>query len=254
MIKFLKKRWVVKKFLIISGVLFFLGCSNKNYVLFQGDNNLTISNQKIKVQKYNVHYEYKIQPGDVVSVVVMNHPELSTSSTNEIQGLKVYPDGSINLPLIGFVKIAGLTQREATDILTKKYKEYLKKPYVKVDVLSKKVFVLGEVNKPGPILLQKDYTSLINIIASSGGFTEEADRKCIKIISNEGNYTKVRIIDMTKISSIDANSIILKPNDIVYIQPHNLKPTDVKIGAMQPIVSFLNSILSTIVDLKIITK
>ena len=245
----------MKKFLLIGGILIFLtGCSNKDYILFQGDKNLSVNNQKIKVKKYNIHYEYKIQPGDIVSVVVMNHPELSTPSTNEIQGLKVYPDGSVNLPLIGFVKIANLTQREASEVITQKYKEYLKKPYVKVDVLSKKVFVLGEVNKPGPILLEKDYTSLIDVISSSGGFTKDANRKYIKIISNEGNYTKLTVVDMTKISSVEANNIILKPNDIVYVQPHDLKPTDVKIGAMQPIVSFLNSVLSTIVNVKILTK
>jgi len=128
--------------------LFFLGCvSKEDYILFQNDlNNNKKTVKKTKTPRYV--FQYKIVPNDRLNVTIFNHPELSTSTTN-IKGVLVYPDGTVSLPLIGEVKIAGLTERKASKKLQKLYARYLKKPFVKLDVLSKKVYVLGEVKQPG---------------------------------------------------------------------------------------------------------
>ncbi len=245
----------MKKYLFLMAV-FFIGCSNKEYILFQKDKNITkplktnLENKKPK----KIVYEYKIMPGDLVSVTVFNHPELSTTNGTEIKGIPVYDDGKIHLPLIGFVEIAGLTQKEATLKIQKLYSQYLKKPYVQLNVLTKKVYVLGEVNKPGVVLLDKDYTTLIEAISAEGGFKDTARRDKIIIISGGLENPEIREVDLTKISSLNYKNLLLKPNDIVYVQPNNMKPLDVKIQGVQPIVSFVNSILSTMVNVKILTK
>jgi len=256
------------KFILFIFVIFFLGCSTKdNLTLF--NNNLNDINHNLSKTAYKsnipINYQYKIQPEDIVNITIFNHPELNSIINNTINndnlnktalnGVKVYPNGTINLPLIGLVKIAGLTEEQASNKLMKLYSQYLKKPYIKVEVMNKKIYVLGEVKHPRVINISpQDYISLIAAISDSGGLTDEAKRNEIKIISGYKSHPVVRIIDLTKLSPTDINNLILKPNDIVYVPPVKSKAIDVKIRGMQPIASFINSILSGMVDVKILNK
>jgi len=234
-------------------VLLFLGCNaKKEYILFQNDINATKKPAK-KTNKIRYIYQYKIVPSDRLSITVFNHPELSTSATN-IKGIPVYPDGTVSLPLIGEVKVAGLTEREASQKIQKLYAQYIKKPYVKLEVLTKKVYVLGEVRQPGIVQLSGDYTTLIEAISQKGGLNDTAMRKNILIISGGFDSPTIRQVDLTKISSLNYKNLLLKPNDIVYIQPMGTKPLDVKIQGVQPILGFINSVLSTFVNIKIIAE
>ena len=246
----------MKNILFVLFLLFLFGCSAKEeYILFQDVNSTESSNpspQKLQTTKYV--YQYKIMPGDRLSIVVFNHPELSTNEKNELQGILVFPDGSVDLPLIGKVQVAGLTTQEATQKIQKLYAQYLKKPYVKLDVISKKVYVLGEVKQPGVVQVSSDYTTLIDVISQRGGFTDMARRNNIIIISGGLENPKVRQIDLTKISSLNYQNLVLKPNDIVYIQPINMKPYDVKVQGISPIINLINSIFSTFANIKYISK
>ena len=242
----------IKYFLFLLMFLYFTGCeAKKDYILFQ-DVNTTKNRPQSKAKKFV--YEYKIMPGDRLSIVVFNHPELSTNNKSELEGVMVFPDGTIELPLIGKVKVAGLTTKEATEKIQKLYAEYLKKPYVKLEVISKKVYVLGEVKQPGIVHVSSDYTTLIDVISQRGGFTDMARRNNIIIISGGLDNPKVRQIDLTKISSLNFSSLVLKPNDIVYVQPMNLKPYDVQVQGISPIVNLINSIFSTFANIKYISK
>ena len=245
-----------KYFLFVIGAILFLGCSaKKEYLLFQDVNKTTKQSQKpIKKSTTKYIYEYKILPGDRLSITVFNHPELSTDNKTDLSGINVFPDGTINLPLVGNVKVAGLTEEQATKKLEKLYSEYLKHPYIKLEVLTKKVYVLGEVKQPGVVQISGNYTTLIEAISQRGGFNDMARRNNILIISGGLNNPQIRQIDLTKISSLNYKNLVLKPNDIVYVQPMNMKPLDVQIQGVSPIVSFVNSILSTFVNVKILSQ
>ncbi len=245
-----------KYFIFFVGVILFLGCSaKKEYLLFQ-DVNSTQKNSQKPIRNSNVKYvyEYKILPGDRLSITVFNHPELSTDNKTDLSGILVFPDGTINLPLVGNVKIAGLTEEQATKKLEKLYSQYLKKPYIKLEVLTKKVYVLGEVKQPGVVQISGNYTTLIDAISQRGGFNDMARRNNILIISGGLNNPHIRQIDLTKITSLNYKNLVLKPNDIVYVQPMNMKPLDVQVQGVSPIVSLVNSILSTFVNIKILSK
>jgi polysaccharide export outer membrane protein len=193
-------------------------------------------------------------PGDIVKIEVINHPEIIPAGKNSDSGIKVFPNGKVYLPLIGGVTLAGLTEQQASDKLTHLYSQYIRHAYVNVVDLSKKVYVLGEVKQPGVIQIQKDYTTLIDVISKSGGLTDTARRNDIIIISGGLKHPKIRQVDLTKLSSLNYKNMILKPNDIVYVQPVGIKPLDVKVQGVSPIVNFVNSILSTFVNVKILSK
>ena len=239
-------------FLIASIIFFFTGCTNKNQLLFS-DVNSTIKLNKNVLS--NINYTYKINPGDIVSVMIFNHPELmNIGNKNALSHLVVDKDGYIFLPLINRVKIAGLSEEEATNKLIKKYSLYLKRPYVQLKVVSKKVYVLGEVKKPGVIYLNKDYTTLIDVISKSGGFTDMAKRNKIKIISINEKVPTVKIIDLSKLNNVELSNLIIKPNEIVYVEPMKAKLIDTNIKGIKPVVDLVNGILSGIVDIKILSK
>jgi polysaccharide export outer membrane protein len=120
---------------------------------------------------------YLIGEGDVLAVRVWKNQELSVE-------VPVRPDGMISVPLVNDVKAAGLTTDQLKSEITTKLAEFITNPDVTVVVLradSKRVFVLGEVLRPGPVPLATSL-SVLDAISAAGGFSPFADENDIKII------------------------------------------------------------------------
>lgn len=122
---------------------------------------------------------YKLGPGDKVRVTVFNEKDLSGDFDVSDQGL-------IALPLIGQVKVAGLTISQVEAIVTQKYgKDYLVDPHVTVEVLNyRPFFILGEVQKPGSYPYVSGMT-VENAVALAGGYTPRANKD--RIVIKHGN-------------------------------------------------------------------
>ena len=250
----------MRGFLFLIPLIFFFGCVDDSLVLFQkqpDEYNLKreLTQLGYKIPKKHTIYQYKIRPEDRLDITIFNHPELSavindTTNGTNLKGTLVYPDGTINLPLIGSVKVAGLTDQQASEKLTKLYSKYIRKPFVQVTDISKKIYVLGEVKQPRVIYLSQDTISLIEAISDSGGFTDKAKRSDIKIISGDWSHPTMTIVDLTKLSPKDVNKLILKPNEIVYVTPIKSKPLDIRVLGIQPVIDFVNSILNGMVNVK----
>jgi polysaccharide export outer membrane protein len=127
--------------------------------------------------------DYRIGPGDVLDVVVFGNDDLSRAAP-------VQTDGTVNLPLLGEVPVAGLTlaeaQRKVTALLAR---DYLVKPQVEIRVReyqSQAVTVLGEVNSPGRKVL-KGRTRLIDVLVESGGFTPRASGE-VSVSRSDGTF------------------------------------------------------------------
>jgi polysaccharide export outer membrane protein len=201
------------------------GCStNGDYKLLQSEK--PVETEKITDRSI----EYRILPQDRLEVMLYKDPnQESTISTSEMgqrmntKGILVDTAGQIRLPLIGKVKVAGLTQTQAADKITQLYKKYLNTPSVYVEVLNKRIFVLGEVRKPGPITLDKEKMTLFEAIAHAGDLTDSAVRNNVIILSNTTHGLQMRRVDMTRFDTMNYASLMLRPNDIVYIQPDDWK-------------------------------
>jgi polysaccharide export outer membrane protein len=258
-----KGRWIFP-LLLFSIAVGVVGCSSpREYQLFQQEErNRTLSKgvEKWKVEGYS--YQYKILPGDLLKVTIYTQwgrlgngdKKGESGIENSTIEVKVYKNGEIFLPLIGKVKVAGIGEEEATAKIEKLYQKYIRRPYVRVEDTSKKVYVLGEVKKPGVVPLKKDFTNLIEVISREEGFTDKARRDNILIISREGEHLVVKRVDLTRLSALTSKNIFLKPYDIVYVPPVNSKPFNLQIGGVQPFINFINSILSTFVNVKVLTQ
>ena len=207
---------------MISGLLLLVnGCSSKSdYKLFNADKapvvERAIPNQRI---------EYKILPQDRVSISFYKYPELVPQNiAEEGKGLLIDSQGYIYLPLIHKVKLAGLTQTEASRLLERKYKVYLTDPTLNLEVINKRFYILGEVNKPGVVEVDKEKMTMIEAVALSGDFTDSAVRDDIIVIShNSKGQMMMRSVDMTNFTSLSLANLTIKPNDIVYVKPSGWK-------------------------------
>ena len=124
--------------------------------------------------------EYRVGESDILQVSVWKEPDLSKT-------VNVRPDGMISLPLIGELKVMGMTSGEIQDAVASKLKSYLLNPRVTVEITeikSRRVFITGEVIRPGLYPLAGP-TTVLQLIAQAGGFTPFAKRKNIVILRPE---------------------------------------------------------------------
>jgi polysaccharide export outer membrane protein len=231
-------------------ILFFQGCSvKKDYVLFNQSE--TLKNITTTTVHKNVKFEYKIVPNDRVSLIVYQHPDLSSANplaATQDKGLLVDSDGVLSLPLLEDVHIAGLTQKEAANKIQKGYDQYLNYSKVRLEVLNKRIYVIGEVNKPGNYTLVNEQITLLQAIAQAGDFTNTANRQQILIIRSIQNGSETIMIDLTDVHSITHARLMIQPNDIVYIMPTSMKAINTNISAIRPVFQLISNILAPFVS------
>ena len=213
-------------FFFIFSLFFLSACSQKsNYALLQTKKPLADANTTA------VSVEYKILPQDRLKVILYKDPaEISTVNARKIdenlnpEGILVNAAGFIKLPLIGKVKVAGLTQTQASDKIETFYKKILTEPSVYVEIMNKRIIVLGEVNKPGVVKLDKEKMTLFEALGFAGGFKDSAVRDRVIIISYSAkNGMQMRSVDLTDFDKLNYKTLMLRPNDIVYVKPNKWK-------------------------------
>ena len=125
---------------------------------------------------------YKIGAQDILRIDVWKEAEISRG------GIPVRPDGKISLPLLNDVQAAGLSPMELSNVITEGLKKFMNNPQVTVSVVeinSRRIYVTGEVVRPGVFPLLPDMT-VLQALTSSGGFTQFARVKGIYVLRNEG--------------------------------------------------------------------
>jgi polysaccharide biosynthesis/export protein len=158
--------------------------------------------------------DYVIGPEDVLTIVFWREKDLSSE-------VIVRPDGRISLPVLQDVSAAGLTPEQLRDSLTKTAERFVEDPNVTVvvkEINSRRVFITGQVAKPGPYNLTSPMT-IVQLIALAGGLLEYADGKNIVIMRTENaspvsyrfNYKEV--IERKNLKQ----NIPLKPGDTVMV-------------------------------------
>ena len=164
--------------------------------------------------------EYRIGPLDMVQVVVWEHPEL-TSPMGQYQpaGQKVTTDGKLFYPYAGELQAAGLTAQELRAEITKRLSDkILNDPQVDVRVTgynSLKAFVSGAVNRPGYVAFDEKPMTIPTVIASAGGFSEEADPARMQLRRGNKVYN-INYLDAFK-SNLPLDRILIKPDDQIFV-------------------------------------
>lgn len=158
--------------------------------------------------------EYVIGAGDQVVVRVWKNPELSVE-------VPVRPDGSISVPLLDDVPAAGMTARQLKDVIARELEEYIAHPDVTVivqEMNSKRAYVLGEVNRSGPISLQTPMR-ITDAISMAGGFGPFADKGDVKLIRRTAGGEQEFDFDYDAYvgGRAPGTNLLLRPGDTVVV-------------------------------------
>ena len=258
------KKTILNSIVVLS-IFLLSGCSIKDYKLFQTETKKQEQTTLISAEEYKneLAYENKIAPNDRLSITVYvqsgqgsqqmssiltTNSNNNTTSRDDDIGILVTQNGTVRLPMIGSVEIIGLTEDQASAKLIELYKTYIRNPYVKVEIKNQRVIVIGEVKKPGVVSVTNGTMTVLEAIAQSGDLTDIASRDDVKIIRGDLRNPDVRSIDLANIVALNESSLFLRPNDIIYVQPRNLKAYNKAFEEIMPFWQMVSSISNPFVQ------
>ena len=214
-------------------------------------------------------YDAKIMPKDLLTIVVScTSPELAVPFNLTVAGpgsvaigntqLTAQPvlqpylvdnEGKINFPVLGELKVGGLTKKEAEQLIVEKLKPYIKE-IVTVRMVNYKISVLGEVARPGTFTISNEKVNLLEALAMAGDMTVWGVRDNVKLI-REGADGKQEIVtlDLNKAETILSPYYWLQQNDIVYVTPNKAKARNSDIGNSTSLWFSATSILVSLASL-----
>ncbi|MBP2639689.1 MAG: polysaccharide export protein [Firmicutes bacterium] len=161
--------------------------------------------------------EYTLAPGDILNVEVWGFEEFKPQNAN---GIVVRPDGKLSFPLVGEIVAGGLTVPALTDAITRGVSEYIHNPKVTVNVLkfhTTRVYVLGEVVRPGLYEIERQH-NLLDAIGIAGGHTKNAAKKKVFIIRRGQSNAPIKANYDSILKKGDlSQNVLLSDGDVVYL-------------------------------------
>ncbi len=212
-------------------LLFLSSCGTYNkQALFRSANEIdpeTIKDIYVVNDQGKGDIYYKLKIGDVISVRNLQNMDFgvvgtATETSMNASTVTTYPveaNGTVNLPTVGRVLLAGLTRREATNKLQELFQTKLVDPIIELTIINIKVTMYGEFNSNANFLLERDNVRLEEMIGQAGGFTKNADPRTLKIIRGDRKSPEIIHVNFTNIQSLASDKLILQNNDIITVEP-----------------------------------
>lgn len=227
---------------IIALILISSCVSNKKTTLLQKNDLTTTGLPKDTVVRiYDLkQFDYRIQPNDILSVRFesltpekydfLSKPGNVPQNVNLqgggalIIGEMVNESGEIPFPVLGKIKVSGLTVFEIQEKLQKAADQFLESPVVKVSLINFRVTVLGEMASEGTILLTNNRVSILEVLGLAGGLGEFADGSNIKLIRQKSGKTEIQYINLLDENFINSPYYYAYQNDVIIVPPLKVKP------------------------------
>ena len=165
------------------------------------------------------------------------------------RGYQVELDGTINFPLLGRLKVEGLTRRQLIDLVQDKLKkgDYIKEPVVTVRYQNFRVQVLGEVNRPGSYTITSERVTLFEALALAGDLTIHGRRSRVAVIREADGVRTILYHDLRSREVFNSPDFYLQQNDLVYVEPNRVRAEAstqnqfTSVGTWMSLISFLMS-------------
>lgn len=176
-------------------------------------------------------YDARLNPNDQINIILLTNEgfklldlvgedKINSNMMGTTITYRVEFDSLVNLPIIGRVKLGGLTLRDAEAYLEEEFSKYYVQPFIIIKITNRKVMVFnGSDGLAQVVPLQDDYTNLLRVIALSGGITRTGRAYDIKVIRGEFNDPKIYHFNLRNIDGLKDSDFLMQSNDIVYITP-----------------------------------
>ncbi|MDC6405698.1 MULTISPECIES: polysaccharide biosynthesis/export family protein [Maribacter] len=221
--------------LFIVAVAFITSCgSRKDIVYFQD-----ARNYETIVSDNNHNYSFKVD--DIVRINVSTLDQTASAPFNIFMGVRpesnlvginnggmqpsqldyiVDKNGEIDFPVLGRIKILGLTPEETRELLKEKLKPYLKDPIINIRLVNFTVTLLGEVARPGTYQIIGEQVTVLEAIGLAGDLTIKGKRDNVMVVRDFNGSKVYTRIDLTKKEALNSPVYYLTQNDVVYVEPN----------------------------------
>lgn len=250
---------------VLAAALFFGSCSStKNVAYFQ-------NSQEVNLDSSTMLYDARIMPKDQLNITVsatdaeaavpfnMTVPtpytvgQRNSYSQAMLQMYLVDNEGYITFPIIGNVKVGGLTKSEAEKLIQSKIKPYMNEnenPIVTVRMSSYSISVIGEVTRPGSYLVSREKITILEALAQAGDLTIYGVRDRVQLIREDATGKKsIHILNLNDANIINSPYYYLQQNDVIYVEPNKVKAQNSSVGSMTTLWFSATSILISLTSL-----
>ncbi len=226
----------------------------------------------------SIDYQIRLEPTDELLITVtsevpeatliynlpVTNPAFKSEMTigntqSQQQTYIVDTAGNINFPVLGKIHVKGMTTAELTEELTRKIAETVESPYVRVELVNFKVKVLGEVENPGVVEVNKEKFSILDALAAAGDMTVYGRRENVLIVREENGQNSYIRLNLNDSKTLESPYFYLKQNDAVYVEPSSSRSgqadynqnNSYKVSVVSAIVSGISVITSLVIALAV---
>jgi polysaccharide export outer membrane protein len=243
---------------LFSAQLFFSGCvRNRDFIYLQSPDSL--AGQRYS---YAALPQYQIQYNDILRITIKSRDPVSSELFNLYSGMNlnmmqanaqsgdpfymigysVDDSGMVSLPIIGKIRVRGMTLDEARNSIQTGVDQYFNGAYVAVHLGGIRFSILGEVNRPGKYTVLQDRLTIFEAIAQGGDLGAMANRHQVTIIRQKPEGAEVVQVDLTQRAIFNSPYYFVSPNDVIYAQPLKVRELGTGVTAQQTLQSVVLSL------------
>ncbi len=174
------------------------------------------------------------------------YQKFTTPSGAYLYGFEIDTDGNINLPMMGKIYVAGVSQMQIEAIVQKKADEYIRDAIVKVKLLNFKITVMGEVKNPGVYYNYDNSITVIQAMAMAHGNTDFANINNVMVVRPLPEGNKSYTLDLSSKDIYLSEAFYLHPNDLVIVQPDKYKNFQLNSAAYSIFFSSISILLAVL--------
>jgi polysaccharide export outer membrane protein len=198
-----------------------------------------------------------ILPNDILNIVIQTSAQnesnspisaMTTSMFNPLNGFLVDKNGNVELSLIGFVKVGGLTTAEARELIKNKAKEFYKDPVVNCRIANFDIVVIGDVFGPGTYTFPSEKVSILEAISAAHDLSLTGKKSNVLLIRTEGEQKKIVRLNLNSTEIFHSPYLYLRQRDVIYVEPskYKIRASDLTFTRNLGIVSSMLSLVTLV--------
>lgn len=241
-------KWLI---LVMTGIIFTSCATREKVVYLQGDQ--TTFEQAI-------NYAPTLQSDDQLVITVsaidlesttpfnQTNPYIQSNRQDTKQTYLIDQNGEIDYPVLGKIKLGGMTRNDAMSFMKDLLKEYIKDPSVNIQIVNLKITVLGEVTQPGTFNLVNERITILEALGLAGDLTINGVRDNVMVVRETAGNKEFFRVDLTKNELVNSPVYYLKQNDVVYVEPNKAQIQSSAFGRNTSIIIAVAGLLVTVIS------
>lgn len=252
-----------KIYLALLILVIFASCVSRKSIVY-------LQPSQLELERKQNQYAPKIQQEDLLTIMVsaadvkvtqpfnqQNIYQATAGTATDIAFKPTYlvdANGEIDFPVLGKLKVGGLSRLEATELLRSKLKQYIVDPGVNLTFSNFKITVLGEVVKPGTYTLPQERVTVLEALGLAGDMTIKGVRSNVLLIREKDGEKKMERLNLLSDSILNSPYYYLAQNDVIYVEPNGSQVRNSNLGQNTNVWISVSSIIISILTLVVTSR